>query len=105
MNSGTSAYTHNYARSQELAHDSRDLIPEDMCNNCNTHYLLMSDSASGEMGGSSGEKIRCCLQFMILRYVSVTVACVCGCVGVGVWVGVCLGVWVGVCVCVCETGT
>ena len=35
-----------------------------------TSYLLMRFSASGEIGGSSGEKMRCCRQFIILRYVS-----------------------------------
>ena len=39
----------------------------------------MRFSASGEIGGSSGEKMRCCRQFIILRYVSTRV-CVCVCV-------------------------
>ena len=33
-------------------------------------YRLISFSASSEMVGSSGENMRCCFQFMILRYVS-----------------------------------
>ena len=33
-------------------------------------YFLMRASESREVGGSSGEKTRCCLQCIIFRYVS-----------------------------------